>query len=332
MIKRKRRVFKVVVILCFYHCLFLCSVQGQSFAPPPGFPGSTAIHKDSSIIINWANGAELYRGYLNIQNTALGLVTHGSLSDALGPADGTEVVSLGDSGSIVFTFPSPIVNGPGPDFAVFENGFTDNYMELAFVEVSSDGTNYFRFDAVSETPSSVQLTNFSVSDCRYINNLAGKFRANYGTPFDLEEMEQSPGLDVNNVTHIKLVDVVGSIDHSIGSFDSENNIINDPYPTEFVSGGFDVDAVGVIHQGLANLELNMLDKEFDVFPNPSQGRFECRVRGAGRFVLFDFKGSCLKQGEFFNDFGIDISNLDNGIYYLKVYNAHQRGKFKLVKI
>ena len=34
-------------------------------------------------------------------------------------------------------------------------------MELAFVEVSSDGVNFFRFDAVSAAPTDVQLTNFS---------------------------------------------------------------------------------------------------------------------------------------------------------------------------
>ena len=49
------------------------TVQGQSFAPAPGYPGSTAIHKDSSVFVNWAIGAEINRGYLNIENPALGI-------------------------------------------------------------------------------------------------------------------------------------------------------------------------------------------------------------------------------------------------------------------
>jgi hypothetical protein len=322
---------KTIAFLFFSSYLFL-NVQGQSFAPPPGYPGSTAIHKDSSIIINWAIGAEITRGYLNIQNAALGMVSHGSVTDAIGPADGTEVVSLGDSGQIVVTFQAPIMNGPGPDFAVFENGFTDNYMELAFVEASSDGINYFRFEAVSEAPTAIQLTNFSVSDCGYIYNLAGKYRANYGTPFDLEEMNQVVGLDVNNVTHIKLIDVIGSIDPLIGSFDSQNNIINDPYPTEFVSGGFDLDAIGVINEGSVFTNPNKLESNIEVFPNPSNGRFECDVAEPLDYTLYDFRGKFIQSGEALENFSIDISHLDNGIYYLELYTENTRETVKLVKI
>ena len=202
---RYKRIFlKTIAFLFVGSCLLLNKAQGQSFAPAPGYSGSTAIHKDSSVFVNWAIGAEINRGYLNIENPALGMVSHGSAVDATGPADGVEVVSLGDSGQVVVSFQSPIINGAGPDFAVFENGFLDNYMELAFVEASSDGVNFFRFEAISEIPTAIQLTNFSVSDCGYIYNLAGKYRANYGTPFDLEELKQVLGLDVNNVTHIRL--------------------------------------------------------------------------------------------------------------------------------
>ena len=54
---------------------------------------------------------------------------------------------LGDDGSLVLTFPAPIADGAGPDFAVFENAFSTEFLELAFVEVSSDGTNFTRFPA-----------------------------------------------------------------------------------------------------------------------------------------------------------------------------------------
>ena len=330
--RHKLVILKAIVLLFVGSCLLLNKVQGQSFAPAPGYPGSTAIHKDSSVFVNWAIGAEIDRGYLNIQNTALGLVTHGSVVDATGPADGVEVISLGDSGQIVVSFQAPIINGPGPDFAVFENGFLDNYMELAFVEASSDGVNYFRFEAISEIPTAIQLTNFSVSDCGYIYNLAGKYRANYGTPFDLDEMNQLVGLDVNNITHIKLIDVIGSIDPQFGSLDSENNIINDPYPTEFVSGGFDLDAVGVIHEGSVFTELNIYKSTIDVFPNPSSGRFECYLTESVDYTLFDSRGDYILKGAAFENFEINISHLDIGIYYLELFNESRCETIKLVKI
>ena len=66
-----------------------------------------------------------------------------------------------------------------------------------------------------------------------IYNLAGKYRAQFGTPFDLEELTGITGLDVNNVTHVKIIDVVGSLNESYASYDSQGNIINDPFPTPF---------------------------------------------------------------------------------------------------
>jgi hypothetical protein len=176
----------------FAIALSFCTLS-QSYAPAPGNAGSTAIHKDSSIIVNWATGIDLRRGYLDISVPSMGDVSYGVASDALGPADGSTVVSLGDSGVATLTFDVPIINGTGPDFAIFENGFTDDYMEFAFVEVSSDGVTFVRFPSHSEVQSVSQIDNFSFSDCRMVHNLAGKYRTMYGTPFDLEEISGSPG-------------------------------------------------------------------------------------------------------------------------------------------
>ncbi|MEO6738908.1 MAG: PEP-CTERM sorting domain-containing protein [Chthoniobacteraceae bacterium] len=190
---------------------------------------------------------------MNISNPGLGFASYGSGADALGPSDAEAnnsltVVSLGDGGRITLTFARPIANGPGADFAVFENGITDNFLELAFVEVSSDGTNFTRFHAVSLTQTATQVGPFDQSiDPTDLYNLAGKYRVGFGTPFDLAELVGTPGLDINAVTHVRIVDVVGSIDPLYGTRDSLNNLINDPWPTAFDTGGFDLDAVGVLN-------------------------------------------------------------------------------------
>jgi hypothetical protein len=81
---------------------------------------------------------------MDIANPGLGYASLGDSSLAIGPAN-LDIVSLGDSGVATLTFSSPIANGLGPDFVVFENGFLDPandsfaFLELAFVEVSSDG-------------------------------------------------------------------------------------------------------------------------------------------------------------------------------------------------
>ncbi len=72
-----------------------------------------------------------------------------------------DVVSLGVGGSIVLGFtPRSVVDGPGPDFVVFENPFLINgdpnmpYAELASVAVSDDGQTWHEFpcDATGDGP------------------------------------------------------------------------------------------------------------------------------------------------------------------------------------
>ena len=256
-------------VLFFLTFIVSClMVRSQSFAPAPGQVGSDAIHKDSIIFKAWGEQLTVERGWLDIAQKALGKVDNGQLAYALGKpeGDGGTCISLGDSGVATFSLSKAIFNGEGPDFAVFENGFADHYMELAFVEVSTDGVNYARFPATSETPLTPQLTNFAYGDCRYINNLAGKYRKGFGTPFDLEVLKFNAGIDVNQINYIRLIDVVGSVGlHA--STDKNGNPINDPYPTPFASGGFDLDGIGFIHV----LETNAIEEEsatFSFYPNP----------------------------------------------------------------
>lgn len=222
------------------------------YAPPAGIEGSTAIGINDERIVNWASGAvELVRGPMDIRNPQLGLASFGSAADALGPAEGHSfgVVSLGDGGSITLTFPHPIADGPGYDFAVFENGFSDAFLELAFVEVSSNGGDFIRFPAVSLTPATSQVGPWSLLDATNLHNLAGKYGQGHGVPFDLAELAHHfPLLDVRAVTHVRLIDVVGSIDPLYATYDSLGNKVNDPFPTSFATGGFDLDAVAVLHQ------------------------------------------------------------------------------------
>jgi hypothetical protein len=139
------------------------------------------------------------------------------------------------------TFDKPITNGTGYDFAVFENAYSDTFLELGYVDVSSNGADFFRFPNYSLTPSAVNA--FGSIDPTNIDGLAGKYRQEYGTPFDLEQLVGvSPLLEVNNVRFVRIQDIVGDGT----SFDSAGHVIYDPYGTTG-SGGFDLDAVGVIH-------------------------------------------------------------------------------------
>ncbi|MCP4297689.1 MAG: T9SS C-terminal target domain-containing protein, partial [Proteobacteria bacterium] len=249
---------------------WFCGFVSGQFAPPVGEEGTTAIAADDLLIKGWAIACEAERGPQDITMPELGLTTNGSIENIPGIADNL-VISLGDGGVATVTFEHPITNGEGWDFAVFENGFDDVFLELAFVEVSSDGQHFFRFPATSLTDTTTQTATFGLTDATKINNLAGKYRGGYGTPFDLEElMEFSDQIDLDNITHVRVIDVVGSINPEWGSRDGFGSFVNDPFPTPFPVGGFDLDAVAVLNQnvdvGFSNLET--ANFTIEIYPNP----------------------------------------------------------------
>jgi hypothetical protein len=219
--------------------LFVTHAGAVSYSPAAGQEGSTAIHMDDPAFVSWANGYENYEIGTDVD------AVWQTPEYALGQAAGTsyDIVSLGRGGRITMTFDPPIENGEGWDFAVFENAFNDYNLELAYVEVSNNGIDYFRFENISLTQGPV--SGYGSLDTTLINGLAGKYRQGYGTPFDLSDISgkpevQSSGVDLSRITHVRIVDIIGD-----GSFfDSESNVIYDSYPT-VSSAGFDLDAIGV---------------------------------------------------------------------------------------
>lgn len=208
------------------------------FAPAAGLEGSTAIPKDHPAIIAWADDVADYSPGEALDSAWM------DTSRALGPAQGNvyQVLSLGRGGSVTFYFSEGIANGEGWDFVVFSNAFDDYFLELAFVEVSSNGQDYHRFPTQSLT--TLPVPAFGQVDTTQIDGFAGKYRVGFGTPFDLSDLAGTPGLDLSQVRYLRLIDVVGN-----GSTrDSGGRPVYAPYPT-VGSAGFDLDGIGIMHQG-----------------------------------------------------------------------------------
>ncbi len=220
---------------------FVYTVQ-ETYPSAAGSDGTTAISKDDSAIVSWATG--FVEPVLWGENLDEAWKTpEKALGQALGGS--TDIVSLGRGGHIVLTFDPPITNGEGFDFAVFENGFNDTFLELAFIEVSSDGEHFERFDSAYLGESSIGA--FGAHSPTHMNGLAGKYRAGFGTPFDLETLANRQSaidglLDLENIGYVRVLDIVGD-----GStYDSFGHTIYDPYMTTG-SAGFDLDAIGVLN-------------------------------------------------------------------------------------
>lgn len=284
------------------------------FAPGAGSAGTTAIHKDSSVIVDWAHLCTVERGWQDHGFPAL-LASHGVQEDALGPADNL-VVSLGDSGYATFTFPGFIYNGTGPDFVLFENAF-GNFLELAFVEVSSDGINYVRFPATSLTPDTLQVDGFSEIDPTNIHNFAGKYGAGYGAPFDLEDLVDSTGIDLQSIKNVRVIDVIGALDEAFTTYDSQGNQVNDPFPTPFASSGHDLDACGVIHI-IPNSVAEESAPAFKLYPNPATDLISVRSEEPVAIDILDLSGRLLhSEGLSAQVVQISIADFPAGIYLVR---------------
>jgi hypothetical protein len=270
----------VIFILAMIHNGLAIEGPGTMypFETATGTTGTTAIHKDDAVFSGWADG------YANI--------IYGSNVDAiwqtpllaLGPAVGgaSDIVCLGRGGQITLTFSTPIVDGSGFDFAVFENALDDDFLELGWVEVSSDGEHFCRFP--NYYAGRVAVNPFDGHETSDIYGLASKYRNGYGHPFDLAELQEAydaltparpsfftdayadalatnfPFLILTHITHIRIIDIVGD-----GTAKATNGWpIYDPYPT-IGSAGFDLDAIGVIHQAAVSGDVQTI--EFESIPH-----------------------------------------------------------------
>ncbi len=328
--------------------IFATKINLAQFAPAVGEAGTTAIYKDSSIFVSWANSCIVNRGFLNIEDTNYTLLNgndttnktfFGSDTLAIGKPDGNmNVVSLGDGGSAILKFANPIKNGQGFDFAVFENGFEaslNNYfLELAFVEVSSDGSNFVRFPSQSLTQDTTQINSFGYLNPEKIHNLAGKYINDYGTPFDLDDIKDSLNINIDSIIYIKIIDVIGDINSNFCSYDAYGNKINDPFPTAFSSGGFDLNGVGVINQNSTKINNKNKDFYINVFPNPFVDNFNIKTNSKiTNIKIYQSNGKQIANNNYLvRDIKINTKVFTKGIYFLKITTDKTSITKKIIKL
>lgn len=302
---------------------------------------AAAIKFDDTRISQWAATCVVERGWLDIADKAQGYASAGADQNATGPLapTSTNIVSLGDSGVAVLTFAEPIHNVDGPDFAVFENGFLDPvdsgraFLELAFVEVSSDGVNYVRFPAYYNGQDTAQIDNFTYAKGQDYVNLAGRYIHGYGTPFDLEALRDSAAVDIDNITHVRIVDVIGSLDPAIGSKDADGRIINDPYATAFASGGFDLTGVAVLNATGTNITTPEAIGNISLRPNPATNNIVISIDRIHTFYyqIVNISGKTVLQGNAGSGAAIGVSGLPAGVYYCILKYGNTKRAIKFVK-
>lgn len=214
-----------------------------SYPGNPGSPGSDALPYNSPTIKEWASGVQQYSvgsPYLTSNNP--NGVPYATGSNCLGVPDGSStsyhVTNLGENGSIVLTFPQPIVaNGTGDEFAVFSNGLGTGYCKLGQVWVSQNDVTWYEEPNYSYTPAPLS----TYSEGMILTNIegyCGKYGAGYGEPFSIDY----PGFP-SEINYVKVTDVQGNGSY----FDSNGNVIYDNYPND---DGCNVAGVAVMSEAV----------------------------------------------------------------------------------
>jgi hypothetical protein len=143
-------------------------------------------------------------------------------------AGSLDVLSLGNGGEIVLGFgPATIVDGPGPDFIVFENPFEIGgnpdaiFAELATVAVSADGVSWREFPCTASEPPWGSCAGWHPV---YQDGDTGPLdpSAAGGDAFDLADV------GLSEARYVRIVDRAD---------------------LEGAAGVFDLDAVGIVHPG-----------------------------------------------------------------------------------
>ena len=135
----------------------------------------------------------------------------------------------------------------------------------------------------------------------------------------MEELRDSANIDINNITHVKIVDVVGSIDPEYATYDAFGNIVNDPYPTDFYSGGFDLTGVCVINEQTVSIEENFADINTKVYPNPCQDYINIENANAKKLSIYNVYGQLVNEYSITSDnFVINTQSWKGGVYVLKI--------------
>lgn len=205
----------------------------------------SGIALDSAAVEGWASQVTAYRPGREVTG-------FGDVEAAIGPASGiaTEVLVLGRGGSVTVRFSESVANRDGAEFAVFENGLgtvESLFAELAYVEVSSNGTDFARFPVSSGRDETVGA--YERVDTADYSGFAGLHPRGTGTAFDLAELSGEPEVaagrvDLRSISYIRLVDVIGDGSETDGA----GSPIYDPYPTSGTAG-FDLDGVAYLGGG-----------------------------------------------------------------------------------
>lgn len=225
----------------------------------------------------------------------------------------SEVCSIGFGGEIIVAFEGyTIMNGPGPDFVVFENAFLNPvtkriFAEPAVVSVSRDGVNFIEFEYDPAT----------LDGCAGVTPTHGDRdpfdpEVSGGDKFDLDD------LGLQSVKYIKIKDISRMVK------DNPDHKYYDPIIT-----GFDLDAVVGLNLGHAATSVYKEKPACDIVQYGDIIRI--KVLGDFKYRLADIAGRVIYSGESTHYYTLRIGRLESGFYILQVNCGDRLYTKKIIK-
>ena len=228
-------------------------------------------------------------------------------------SDPKQICSIGLDGEIVVSFKNfEIVDGPGPDFTVFENAFINPVTKKVFAEpglvsVSEDGINFidFPFDSATlEGCAGITPTNGD-KDC-FNPDVSG------GDKFDLSD------IGLSRAKYIRIRDIT-------------KIVLNNPehYYYDPILSGFDLDAV----VGLNLEEKQVLNVEQQQALSIITTNNLLKIENASSdalMMLYDLQGRLINKHKFANNIEEVVSQ--HGIYCLLILSGEKLIFRKVISI
>jgi len=187
-------------------------------------PGSACSSRFATGVVSFTKGDGPTTGQAQLPGIVLGPPKGaGAKSGSL------DVATLGNGGTITLSFdPSAIVDGPGPDFIVFENPFDINgdpkqpFAELGTVEVSEDGVTFHAFECTA--------TAYPYGSCAGWHPVFANAETNHIDPTD-------PAVAGGDAFDLA----------DLGLKEARFVRITDRPDQQGIAGTFDLDAVSIVH-------------------------------------------------------------------------------------
>ena len=125
--------------------------------------------------------------------------------------------------------------------------------------------------------------------------------------------------------------------HFIQNVGPQANLVYEDTVTYTIGSGYEYPSSGTVYQwaltetaNVNSFESSLVD--FNIYPNPVNDNLSIQVKGDNIVYIYNITGQLLSTHQIVNNKTINVTNLSQGIYFIKIENTNgQTGVQRFVK-